>query len=81
MGRWLWQVMGFICGKRLKPALKEIRRQITTLQIKLRKLAAKENSRKRSQKQDNKDEKNQKIWNIFLVRQRISFRIDFYVRQ
>jgi hypothetical protein len=73
--------MGFICGKRLKPALKEIRRQITTLQIKLRKLAAKENSRKRSQKQDNKDEKNQKIWNIFLVRQRISFRIDFYVRQ
>ena len=73
--------MGFICGKRLKPALKEIRRQITTLQIKLRNLAAKENSRKRSQKQDNKDEKNQKIWNIFLVRQRISFRIDFYVRQ
>jgi hypothetical protein len=43
---------------KLNPA--ELRRQITTLQIKLRKLAAKENLRKRNQKQNNKDEKNQK---------------------
>lgn len=40
--------------------LAELRRQITTLQIKLRKLAARENLRKRNQKQNNKDEKNQK---------------------
>jgi len=43
---------------KLNPA--ELRRQITTLQIKLRKLAAKENLRKRNQKKNNKDEKNQK---------------------
>ena len=43
---------------KLNPA--ELRRQITTLQIKLRKLAARENLRKRNQKQNNKDEKNQK---------------------
>ena len=43
---------------KLNPA--ELRRQITTLQIKLRKLAARENLRKRNQKQNNKNEKNQK---------------------
>ncbi len=43
---------------KLNPA--ELRRQITALQIKLRKLAAKENLRKRNQKQNYKNEKNQK---------------------
>jgi hypothetical protein len=43
---------------KLNPA--ELRRQITTLQIKLRKLAAKENLKKRNHKQNYKNEKNQK---------------------
>jgi hypothetical protein len=43
---------------KLNPA--ELRRQITTLQIKLRKLAARENLKKRNQKQNYKNEKNQK---------------------
>jgi hypothetical protein len=43
---------------KLNPA--ELRRQITALQIKLRKLAAKENLKKRNQKQNYKNEKNQK---------------------
>ena len=40
---------------KLNPA--ELRRQITTLQIKLRKLAAKENLKKRDHKQNYKNEK------------------------
>ena len=43
---------------KLNPA--ELRRQITTLQIKLRQLAAKENLKKRDHKQNNKNEKTQK---------------------
>ncbi|MDA2921280.1 transposase [Desulfobacterota bacterium AH_259_B03_O07] len=43
---------------KLNPA--ELRRQITTLQIKLRKLAAKENLKKRNHKQNYKNDKNQK---------------------
>lgn len=43
---------------KLNPA--ELRRQISSLQIKLRKLAAKENLKKRNQKQNYKNEKNQK---------------------
>jgi hypothetical protein len=43
---------------KLNPA--ELRRQITTLQIKLRKLAAKENLKKRNHKQNYKNEQNQK---------------------
>lgn len=43
---------------KLNPA--ELRRQINTLQIKLRKLAVKENLKKRSHKQNYKNEKNQK---------------------
>jgi hypothetical protein len=43
---------------KLNPA--ELRRQITTLQIKLRKLAAKENLKKRDQKQNYKNEKTHK---------------------
>jgi hypothetical protein len=43
---------------KLNPA--ELRRQISSLQIKLRKLAAKENLKKRNQKQNYENEKNQK---------------------
>ena len=43
---------------KLNPA--ELRRQITTLQIKLRKLAAKENLKKRNHKQNYKNEENEK---------------------
>jgi hypothetical protein len=43
---------------KLNPA--ELRRQISSLQIKLRKLAARENLKKRNQKQNYKNEKNQK---------------------
>jgi hypothetical protein len=43
---------------KLNPA--ELRRQTSSLQIKLRKLAAKENLKKRNQKQNYKNEKNQK---------------------
>lgn len=43
---------------KLNPA--ELRRQITTLQIKLRKLAVKENLKKRDQKQNYKSEKTHK---------------------
>jgi hypothetical protein len=49
---------------KLNPA--ELRRQITALQIKLRKLAAKENLKKRNQKQNYKNEKNQKNFEYIL---------------
>lgn len=49
---------------KLNPA--ELRRQISSLQIKLRKLAAKENLKKRNQKQDYKNEKSQKNFEYIL---------------
>ncbi|MGB7292609.1 MAG: transposase [Thermodesulfobacteriota bacterium] len=49
---------------KLNPA--ELRRQISSLQIKLRKLAAKENLKKRNQKQNYKNEKNQKNFEYIL---------------
>jgi hypothetical protein len=49
---------------KLNPA--ELRRQISSLQIKLRKLAAKENLKKRNQKQSQKNEKNQKTFEYIL---------------
>ena len=49
---------------KLNPA--ELRRQISSLQIKLRKLAAKENLKKRNQKQNQKNEKNQKTFEYIL---------------
>jgi hypothetical protein len=49
---------------KLNPA--ELRRQISSLQIKLRKLAAKENLRKRNQKQNYKNEQNQKNFEYIL---------------
>jgi hypothetical protein len=49
---------------KLNPA--ELRRQISSLQIKLRKLAAKENLIKRNQKQNYKNEKNQKNFEYIL---------------
>jgi hypothetical protein len=49
---------------KLNPA--ELRRQISSLQIKLRKLAAKENLKKRNQKQNHKNEKNQKNFEYIL---------------
>lgn len=49
---------------KLNPA--ELRRQISSVQIKLRKLAAKENLKKRNQKQDYKNEKSQKNFEYIL---------------
>lgn len=49
---------------KLNPA--ELRRQISSLQIKLRKLAAKENLKRRNQKQNYKNEKNQKNFEYIL---------------
>lgn len=49
---------------KLNPA--ELRRQISSLQIKLRKLAAKENLKKRNRKQNYKNEKNQKNFEYIL---------------
>jgi hypothetical protein len=49
---------------KLNPA--ELRRQISSLQIKLRKLAAKENLKKRNQRQNYKNEKNQKNFEYIL---------------
>lgn len=49
---------------KLNPA--ELRRQISSLQIKLRKSAAKENLKKRNQKQNYKNEKNQKTFEYIL---------------
>lgn len=49
---------------KLNPA--ELRRKISSLQIKLRKLAAKENLKKRNQKQDYKNEKSQKNFEYIL---------------
>jgi hypothetical protein len=64
---------------KLNPA--ELRRQITALQIKLRKLAAKENLKKEIKNRITKMKKIKKTSSIFYVRQRINFQIDFYVRQ